>query len=326
MPEGRRHFIHKTTYFVTNRLSQGLPFVPNEYLNQLLYGVLARASQEFPDITSCGWSFLQNHYHGLIVTTGDPHHVAGFMNLVDGEIAKYVCRLLGKRHCKVWAQRYHAAAVYSLGDVITQAAYLYANPVAANFVATASEWYGVSTFRNDFKEFSQQYKYVRPRHLRMLPKSRFSKASLRSLLRRYESLPGPKYTLTIKPLAWLSCFRSCPISEDEAKSRILNEISLVEAAEARSRKANKRALPSRDQIRFQNPHKSYVPESHGRRVYCICSDPLLRAEYIAMYREFCARCEEAWGEWKKGNIGFPYPAEAFVPCRPPSASLIPLPT
>ena len=316
-------FAHKTVYFVTNRLAEGLPFVPNTYLNLILFGVLARASQQFPDIRICAWLFLQNHYHAILYALGDPQRIADFMNFVDGEIAKYLCRLLGKHHCKIWGREYDATPLPSPADVIEKQIYTYANPVVANLVAAASDWFGVSTFSNDLQQFSRDYKYFRPRHLRQLPHHPLTKPLLRSLHANLDRCPARTYTLTVNPLSWLECFRSPNLTPDQARQRILDGIAAIERAEARERLAKKRSLPARTALQSQNPYKHYVPQSKGRRVICISSDPLLRAEYIALYRSFCAKCKHAWTMWKDGFLDYPFPPDAFVPRRPPSAALLP---
>ena len=324
MGKMRRMFARNTPYLITNRLAEGLPLVPNTFMNLILYGVLARASQQFPDIIICAWLFLQNHLHALLFATEDPHRIADFMNFVDGEIAKDVARLLGKRQYKIWGREYDALPLMTPEDVRKKQAYLYANPVAANLVARASDWFGVTTFKGTAEDFTQGYKYIRPRYLPRLASRTFSKASLRTLLARLEQRPGCTYALSVKPLAWLDCFPAEHLNREEEWAKILKQVAEIEQAEQRHRSAEKRSLPSKDALRYQNPHKHYKPQSKGRRVFCMCSDPELRRDFIAVYRAYCARCEAAWQQWKKGNLNFPYPPEAFIPRRPPMAALLSL--
>jgi len=49
-PKSRRSFPSNTAYFITNRVSEGHPFVPSRYINLMFYGVLARAAFKHPGI------------------------------------------------------------------------------------------------------------------------------------------------------------------------------------------------------------------------------------------------------------------------------------
>ena len=88
MGHPRRYFENKSVYFLTNRLARGLPLVPCDYINGVITGVMAKASESFPDITICNYLWMRNHYHMLVVTDGNPTDLAGFMNILNGELAK----------------------------------------------------------------------------------------------------------------------------------------------------------------------------------------------------------------------------------------------
>ena len=57
MGHPRRNYTHGRVYLVTNRLAQGLPFVPNKYINALVYGALARAYALNPGVVICAFCF-----------------------------------------------------------------------------------------------------------------------------------------------------------------------------------------------------------------------------------------------------------------------------
>jgi len=199
MGHPRRMFVHQGVYFVTNRVAEGLPFVPNEFINLLLWGILARAQEKYPSIVIAAWLFLSNHYHALLTVRGDPAELARFMNYVDGEIAKALCRLLGKHHCKVWAQRYHAAQLLTPETVLEQLTYLYTNPVVAGLVPSAQEWIGVSTLTPELLPTTTQYKFLPPSSLPRLKNKPFSGADLSRLLLWHEEAEGAQATLRVDP-------------------------------------------------------------------------------------------------------------------------------
>ncbi len=263
--------------------------------------------------------FLGNHCHEIVVPNGDPSELAAFMNFVDGEVAKLVKRYLGKLHnVKIWAQRYNAIRLLDFDDVIDELVYSYSNPVSANLVAKASKWFGLTTVNESFESHSAKYKFIRSSQIERLPNANFTKKSLRKLVDSLEQIEGPVHTLRIEPLALVDCFRSAnDISKEAIIKRILDGVADSEAEEARKRKREGRSVAEREVVEFQNPHKKYLPKKYGNRVFCISRCSILRAQFIELYKSFCAKCAVAWEEWKRGNISFVLPPGAFrPPCRP----------
>lgn len=311
MPHPRRMYEHKSVYFVTNRLSEGLPFVPNLYVNLVLIGIIARAIFRFPGISVCTLLFMTNHYHGIFVTNGDPAQFKDFMNYVDGEIAKVVVRFLDKRNVKVWAQRYHAAKLLTWEDVIKKIIYIYINPVQALFVKKASEWTGVSTYQAMFEEDETMYKWIKPSLLPKLPDAPFSQKLLTRLVDFISKLEAPSYLFRTTPFCWKECFEQTKnMTDAELRKKILEKISEEERECEKERKASKKSIVGIESLSTQNPHKYYKPKKFGRRVFCISSCEELRKQYIELYQEFCQKAKDAWQGYMKG---FPFTAALFPP-------------
>jgi REP element-mobilizing transposase RayT len=328
MGNPRRYFEHLRPLFVTNRLAQGLPLVPNDFINRILSGILARAQERTPSIAICDWNFLQNHYHGIIVPRGNPADVASFMNYIDGEIAKAVKALLGiPYNVKVWAQRYHAAILVDPQAVINKLAYIALNPVAAEFVEKAEDWYGVGYFDPSFCDQTHQCKYVPPSKLPVMPNRDLTPELLHRLRADYEQSEGSEHELKITPLAWLEffdCYCDLQLNADEVKGLILKAVRDTEK-EVRARRGGALPYPSKKAVSRQNPHKHYIPQRTGRRVFCICTDPQLRKEFVEIYQHFCRTCERIWKQWTEGNFEEAYPPGAFVPSRGIFANILPAP-
>lgn len=321
-----RMYHHKQVYFVTNRTAEGLPFVPCTYINCLLYGVLARACEMYPDISLVAWLFMGNHYHGIIVTKGDPAMFASFMNFVNGEIGKIVARLLRKNHTKIWAQRYHAALLGDYQSVVEKLVYLFINPVYAYLVSTAADWCGASTWHELIGNPPREFKYIVPSKISPLPNSGISKSTCRKLVESIDILPFRARPLMVDPFAWKSCFSSSArMSDDQIRQDVLKKISSLEIEVKLKRLKEKKEIVGTAALSQQNPYRNYRPKKFGRRVFCIVSCPDLRKQLIALYQEFCQQCKKTWEAWKVGDYEKKYPSGAFLPPRRPVANLIPLP-
>ncbi len=317
---------NRRVYFVTNRLAEGLPFVPCLYINLLILGVLARAREMYPDIVICGWLFLSNHYHGVVFTRGDPAALKDFMNFVDGEIGKIVARILGKRHSKIWAQRYHAALLGDYMAALRQLSYLYLNPVLAHLVPSASDWCGVTSYSQMLGNPAGKFKYVPPSKIPRLPNTALTKKLCRRLTETIEELPGKERDLIIEPFAWKVCFASSEgLSDDNIRAELIALIISGEQRMNEERRKKKRVCLPLSELSQQNPHRYYRPNKFGRRVFCIATDPELRKQLIELYQSFCAKCREVWNTWKQGDYSACYPPAAFLPPRKPPANLLPIP-
>jgi REP element-mobilizing transposase RayT len=325
MGNQRRMFLHKRVYFVTNRVARGLPFVPNKAMNYLLYGTITRAWHLFPSITVCGFVFMGNHYHMLLVTDGDPQDVSSFMHFVNGELGKAVNRLLGRRNSNVWASRYTPAILLDPPAVMEKMAYLYANPVLANLVATAESWFGCGTFRRALEDFRIEGKFVKPSDLYALARADFTKSAVTELLSYFEKLPGIKLELPIRPLAWLECFPNYDLEPDKVRANVLRRIREIESEEENKRRKENRSLPDKKMLSLQNPHKHYSPKKYSRKVVCISTINELRMDFIELYQDFCSRCKDAYQKWKNADYSFPMPAGAFLPPQRPKADIVYLP-
>lgn len=325
MPKSRRYFPSNTPYFITNRVAEGLPFVPNEYINLMLFGVLARATFKHPGITLCSFLFLGNHFHMILVLKSDPGELKSFMNFVDGEIAKLVVRWLGKRNVKVWAQTYHAAPLLTSESCLKEMVYTFANPVTANLSETAAGWIGCSSFYSLENPRPRSYKFMNPGLVSKLPNGKFRKRLVRSLVEEINDLTSPDYELRLSTFAWMSCYSDTrEKSPEEMKKRLYAELAKLEIDSARRRKAQKIEVPDLKQLAEQNPHQRYRPKKFGRRVFCISSDPEIRLGFILLFKELCRMAAVAYSTWVTKFVDQPVPHGMFYSPRGPRGSILPV--
>jgi hypothetical protein len=329
MGHPRRYFEHLRPYFVTNRLAQGLPLVPNKFINGVLKGILARAQSMAPSVAICDFAFLANHYHAVIVPQGSPQDVVTFFNFVDGEIAKAVKQLLSiPYNVKLWSQRYHAAGLLDPEAVIKQLVYLWANPVAADFVDRADKWFGVGFFTPTLHNRTIHCKYVPSSLLPALPNTDLTPELIHRLCIDYAKSDGVEHELHITPLAWIEFFNTycgMKLTPELVTKQLLLALEAAEEKERTRRTFEGKALAARSALEQQNPHKKYIPTKLGRRVFCISTIPELRLEFIKLYQDFCRTCERVWQCWKEGNFQEQYPPGAFTPSRGLFANILPAP-
>lgn len=306
MGHPRRYFENKCVYFLTNRLARGLPLVPCGYINKVIQGVMAKASESYPSITICHYLWMRNHYHILIVTDGNPFDLSAFMNILNGEIAKAVVRFLGRRNIKVWAQRYNPMRLLTPEDVVEKIVYTYLNPVTANLVDKACRWPGVSSFGIG-EEKIIDCEYIRPSKLQRLENERLTKCKDKELLSNTK--PGKKHKLSINPNAWVECFE-----DPESVEFYISQISSkIKSEEKRLEEKRKYPVMGALEAKTQNPYDSYIPKNKGRRMFCKSSCNELRKQFIQIYKDFCERCVLVWRNWKEGNLSHKYPPGAYVP-------------
>lgn len=317
-------FRHGEVALVTNRMARGLPLVPTVYINLLIFGILARAKFKHPRITVCAWLFLANHYHGVVLNRGTAADMKNFMHYVDAEVAKIVCKLLGRWNTKIWAQRYHYAPIQTAESVMEKMQYLFVNPVEAYLVETVAKYPGVSTFAwvKDL-DHRQTFQWIKPSLVEKLPNGRFRKAASRQLATTLQERTLPQYELLVEPFAWKECFRETSSRSDTAlQEELLERIAGAEREIAKKRRRENRTVCNIDDLIEQNPYKHYVPKKYGRRAACISSCLEMRAEYIRIYKDFCEKCCRAWQRAKESYAEVSFPAGAFIPPQLPRANAI----
>ena len=136
-----RQILRGTTYLVTRRCSRREFLLrPSATTNGIFQYVLAVAARRF-GIRVHAFCVLSNHYH-LVVT--DPEaRLPAFGQYLDSLVARAVNATIGRWE-SFWApSSYSAVALVSPADIVSKAAYVLANPVAAGLVRRGSAWPGL---------------------------------------------------------------------------------------------------------------------------------------------------------------------------------------
>ena len=324
MPSPRIYYKNNAVHFVSTRTEEGLPFVPTRYMNMIIWNALARAQSLYPMVAICGFVFLFNHFH-MVIVIEDPEQASLFIKHVKQEISHCVNRLLGRRQHTIWHRKYDGPPVLDYKKLQVVLAYIYMNPVEAGLVDSIDKYPGVSSwemlksgkYRSWHPVFSRDSvpKLSNPHH----PEK--EEASVCQTLR--ESSFG-SFMFELKPFAWKSCFYDIQnMSETELLHDIQSEVQKKELQAAEERLKNKVTVVGSQNLKIQSMLRAYTPKKHGKRMICLASDKKLRVEYITFFKEIVARANEVYGRWKIGDYSVEYPPGLFPPARPRCANLLP---
>lgn len=333
MARHRRMFFYNGVYHVTTRTSEGLPFVCSLLLRVLLFGIIARGKSLHPNVKICAWLFMGNHFHAILVNKGSSPTIPDFMEFVNGEIAKAINRLRGRRNFNVWATRYKAEQILTADSVVDSIVYMFMNPVRAKLVTSIRDYPGTSTWREFLGSPALSYQYFSSRILRKLPRGSLSLTLCKKILSSYRKYALTRseciqsHELTIEPFAWLECFEeSKNWKESEVRGRILRALSEEEkaaiAGPAKSQSKSTSPVLGRASLERQCFFKSYTSTNYSPRSLCKSTCAVLRELFRAKYKDFCEKCRLCWIQSQQGLLDVDYPAGAFKPVRQSNASLL----
>jgi putative transposase len=136
-----RQILPGTVYLVTRRcLQRQLLLRPSRVTNGVFLYVLALAARRF-GVRVHAFCVLSNHFH--LVVTDPKARLPAFEQYLDSLVARALNAWLGRWE-SFWAPNsYSAVALTAPQDVLSKAAYVLANPVAAGLVRRGRKWPGL---------------------------------------------------------------------------------------------------------------------------------------------------------------------------------------
>lgn len=316
MPRNIRKFEKDRVYLITNRVAEGLPFVPTLLINLFIYGIIARAISLHPYVRVCHFVFMGNHYHLILVLKGDPDSLKSFMEYFDGETAKFINRLRGRVGQNVWTKPYDAEAILTFDAALNKIIYLYLNPVTAGLIASIKDYPGVSSWKFYIKGATKRYRYLGSAGLKRLPYGGITKHISCEILRRMHQVTNfrEKNALAIDPYAWANCFPDGKTkSKEEIKFLITDGVRKGE--EKLKKQRDGRSVIGAYELSRQCIHKRYKSKKYQKRSICISTCSLLSKQFKEDYREFVRLCKEAWILFRETRGHVVWPPGAFPPAR-----------
>jgi len=317
----RKFFVYGDVLMISSRTEEGLPFPPNDLINSLTLGILARAQELYP-IQICHYVFLANHFH-LIVRVINPDDVPRFVGYLKGEMAHTVNRLLGRRRKTIFNREYDSPKFLTPEDVKKYIKYLYLNPATSNLESSISKYPGL----NSWSVFSGgkriiHAKKVSRREIKPLPTSSLSITESSKLSAYYVAeAKGRSCLLQITPDAWAESFEYFDI--DRMNQEIKEDIQREEERLTEKRKAENKQVIGATSLKRMSMEKEHKPEKFGKRMTVICSDLMLRIEYLSFYKQLCLEAQEIYRKWKRGLTKLAMPPGMFPPATPILAWAIP---
>ena len=211
---------------------------PDDTLNAVIVGVLARAKRLYP-LRICGLAFMSSHYH-LLLDVDDAQTLSRFMAYVNGNIAREAGRL-HNWHDHIWSRRYQSIVVSN--EELTQTerlSYVLAHGVKEGWVESTSHWPGVHCAKALVEGTALEGVW-------------FDRTKEYAARRRGEDFDRYKYatreTLTLDPLP---CWRH--LSPERRQKRAAELVAKIDADAAARRAVTGITPPGPDFVRNQRPH------------------------------------------------------------------------
>jgi REP element-mobilizing transposase RayT len=138
-----RQVLPGTTYLVTRRCFQRQFLLrPSPSTSGIFLYVLSLAAARY-HVQVHAFCVLSNHFHMVVTDPGA--QLPAFEQYLDSLVARAINASLGRWE-SFWApSSYSAVALVSPDDIVSKAAYVLANPVAAGLVRRGREWPGLWT-------------------------------------------------------------------------------------------------------------------------------------------------------------------------------------
>ena len=306
MPRPRRMYIANEVYFGTARIREGLPFVPDELINSVIEGILARAQHLYP-IEICGYVFMGNHFHILFICY-DPELVQRYFSYLKGELGYAINVLIGKRG-PVWQGRTDTPVVVGADAILDQLIYMFTNPQSAGLVDKIEEYPGVNSWLAISEgEEIKQAKWYKTSELEKLPRSIIEQKARKTLIDKLSKKPDRDvHEIKITPFSWT---KNLEISVEEAKKQLVNG---VRERESQLRRAREGFVVGVKTLKNRSIRQWHRPKKYGRRVLVICRNINFRKQLISSYRDFVEECRSVYERWKIGDFSLFYPPGAFAP-------------
>ncbi len=259
---------------ITRRcLEQTFLLRPSPIANELFRYILAVAVKRH-GIRLHAYCVLSNHFH--LVLTDVEGKLPAFEQYLDSLVAR-AFNALHNRSDYFWsAGSYSAATLVRPADVLDKAAYVLANPVAAELVRTGSEWPGLWS----------------------APERIGGDAVTAHRPQGFFRQDGPMPATAALELVCPPGFESA----DAFRAELVASVKEREADVARRMEREGRSFAGPQHVLAEDPHKRSAPSEPKRALdpHLACKDPPTRMEAIRRLKEFRAAYRAAWRAFARG--------------------------
>lgn len=309
MPRNRKVFINNTAIFLTTRVEEGLPLVPNELMNAVLWGILARA-QSLYKVRISHFLFMTNHFHMLVVVD-NPEDIPLFMRYVKSESSHAINIFLGRTKKTIWEDGYDSPRLLTLQDAFRYVRYIYLNPQKANLVEDIDDYPAISSWKMFVNDQSViQVPIIRRKSLFKLSKTSFTWKEAKRILKKLLIINKGEASFVLEPKAIFDCFEeSIQYDYSEIKKELIHEIYKSQnemSARRRSPVVGAEILVKGCML------KTHQPASKGIRMICISSDKKKRKSFICWFKSICRSAKVSYHRLING-LDFEFIPGLFLP-------------
>lgn len=316
----RRVIYSDMVYELTLRVKEGLPFIPNQLMNQLLKSAMAQASH-VSGMSVCHYLWMSNHAH-IILVTKDPEALTQFYGIVKKSLTDFVKRLLGVSRLNLW----ESTGVHLLATaetVLDRIGYLYANPAAANLVDEIQSYPGANSYQSfvsskgkiDF-DACEQVPWIRAKYVKKLEDLLVTTEVDSKLVQSIRSKAFYSNKLQIQPNAWMRCFSADSQQASIWHNRALGKvISKEESARALRIEEGKPVLGVAALLN-QPIMAAFIPRKYQRGVFVICEDKWKRIEIIAKVKSVQKLARKLYLDKFRYGIDVRWPLGTLPPRAP----------
>jgi hypothetical protein len=267
----------------------------------------------------------------MIIVAWDSHQCVNFYCEVQKKITEALKRLLGLHHLQIWEGRAAVIEIRDLKKAKERVAYLYANPAQDNLEETIERFPGYSSWKPFLRckdsLAAQDKKFIPWLRLPSIPKLSSPILTARQdekLVRLLKARNNKLHELRRKPNAWMKCFG---VATDEETAEINNDIIKklrdIEKEEAEKRAEKGWKVMGAAKLRSQPILAAHTPKKKDIKIFVMASDNQERMDAIEEQKEYCARCDECYECWKRGDFTVVWPEGAFKPPTPPNVNILP---
>jgi REP element-mobilizing transposase RayT len=276
-----RPVLKGTTYLVTRRCSERRFFLrPSGAVNEVFLFLLAVAAGRF-GIRVHAFCVLSNHFHLLL--TDPKARLPAFMQFLNGLLARVVNLLIGHKEAFFASGQYSAVELATPEDVVREAVYVLANPVAAGLVRFGHLWPG--PWSAPERVGGEPFRVKRPKRFFSEEGSFPAEASLQ---------------LTVPPgFPSAEAFRSRLVAALEEREAELGREHLSFLGEVKIRRQRPTDRPRRKEGR-----KTLNPR-------VAAADKQTRKALLERLLAFTRTYREAWLEWVEGKRKVLFPAGTY---------------
>lgn len=310
MPNLRSFYPKDTVLFISSSTEEGLPFIPNQIINPILQGFIARA-QDLYGQQICHFVMMSNHFH-LILKVTNPDHVSSFIGYIKSNSAKAFNHLLGVDKKTIWCEGFDSPIILDSEKTIEKIVYTYANPSKARLVDKIEQYPGICSWNAFTKgKTTKKVRWIKISTIKPLPSPDMTHTEQINYMQKLVSRKENKefFPLTISPNAWMATF-------EELKNTPASKTNQRIIADVRKREADYMlgdpALGAA-KLRKQPLNLTHTRKTRGIKSICLSSIDEMAMSVVSWFKDKSEEARQIFRQAKHHNLKFPLPSGFFSP-------------